>query len=143
MTTTLNHVSIILEDLESARDFFVRNFGFSAGPVERLSGTWADKLNGMHGVVVDHIPLTCNGQLVELQKFVNPPSPAAGRTARPNRPGYRHIGLNIDDIDQAVTRLKAEGWRFLSDVQTVPEKKIKTVYFIGPEGILLHLSQAI
>jgi catechol 2,3-dioxygenase-like lactoylglutathione lyase family enzyme len=143
MAATLNHISIIVQDLEKTRDFFVKYFGFTAGQAETLKGPWADELNRMRDVAVTHIPITLSGQMVELQKFDNPPSPRSGDNGIPNYPGYRHIGFKVDDIDALCTQLKTDGWELLSDVLTVPEMKLKTVYFYGPEKILVHLMQPI
>lgn len=141
MNASLNHVNIILNDVEAARDFFVRYFGFIAGEKETLTGKWADTLNRMHDVQVEHIPMKLNDRILELQRFISPPSPGDGKLAEPNRPGYRHLGFNVDNIDAAVEQLKAGGCQFLSDVQSVPNTTIRTVYFLGPEGILLQLTQ--
>jgi len=141
VTVSFSHVCLNVEDLDAARDFFVDNFGYAAQPMNTFSGGWVDRLNGMDDVVAQHISLTLNGSLLELLKFVNPPAPPHGLLGTPNRIGYRHIALTVDDIDGMTAKLQAQGWSFVSPVQTVPEMKVKTVYFFGPEGILLQMMQ--
>ncbi len=59
----------------------------------------------------------------------------------PNIQGYRHIGFVVDDIEAKTTDLQGEGYEFLSEPQFVKEMNVTTVYFIGPEGILIQLTQ--
>ncbi len=51
MTTAIDHIAIVANDIDAARDFLVQNFGFTARPLQMLSGGWVDVLNGMENVV--------------------------------------------------------------------------------------------
>jgi catechol 2,3-dioxygenase-like lactoylglutathione lyase family enzyme len=81
----------------------------------------------------------------ELLKFHNPASPDGGEPGEPNKIGFRHIALEVEDIDAMVERLKKDKlcYRFLSTVQTVESFGLKTVYFLGPEKVLIQLMQPI
>ena len=78
-----------------------------------------------------------------MLKFEAPPSADNPDVAELFLKGIRHIGFLVDDIDAKVAELKSAGFRFFSDVVTVDAFKSKTVYFWGPEGIAIQLSQAI
>jgi catechol 2,3-dioxygenase-like lactoylglutathione lyase family enzyme len=136
----LDHMAIVVNDIDEARDFFVDNFGFEAAPLQIFSGAWVDALNGMRDVVAQNVHLTLGGSAIDLLKFLNPAS-THNRIKRPNDIGLRHFGFSVDDIEATVARIQAQGWTFLSQVQTVG--KVKTVYFYGPEGILVQLTENI
>lgn len=145
MTAKFGHINIVVRDLDAAQDFFVGNFGFAAGPAVTLEGPWVDALNRMHDVRAEHIPLTLPGSTVqiELLKFLHPlPAPENG-VGTPNNIGYRHIDFDVDNIDGMTSRLEQQGWQFLSAVQTVSSMNLKTVYFLGPEGVLIQMTQTL
>jgi catechol 2,3-dioxygenase-like lactoylglutathione lyase family enzyme len=145
MTAKFGHINIVVRDLDAAKDFFVRNFGFAAGPAVTLEGPWADALNRMHHVRAEHIPLTLDGCTVqiELLKFLHPLPAPEGGVGTPNNIGYRHIDFDVDNIDEMTSRLEQQGWKFLSAVQTVSSMNLKTVYFLGPEGVLIQMTQTL
>jgi catechol 2,3-dioxygenase-like lactoylglutathione lyase family enzyme len=80
---------------------------------------------------------------IELLKFLHPlPAPENG-VGTPNNIGYRHIDFDVDNIDEMTSRLEQQGWQFLSPVQTVSSMNLKTVYFLGPEGVLIQMTQTL
>jgi catechol 2,3-dioxygenase-like lactoylglutathione lyase family enzyme len=133
---------IVVQNLERARDFFVQTFGFQATPIETLHGDWVDKVDGFPHSKALYTALTLDNSSthIELLQYIHPAAPPTGGNGAPNRPGYRHIGLNVDDIDAMYERLLQQ-WHFFSEVQTVVSFKCKTVYFLGPEDILIQLTQ--
>lgn len=146
------HVNIVVDDLEGTRDFFVRNFGFNAGKATTLAGEWVDTITGFKNAVAEYIPLkmppATNGNIqtaIELLHFQNPPSPATDGADVPNLMGYRHIGFNVDNIDALCEKLRKDPMveKFLSEVVTVESMGVKTVYFVGPENVLIQLTQPI
>lgn len=150
--TQLAHVNLVVNDLEATRDFFVRNFGFTAGKATALEGEWVDKLNGYKNCKAEYIPLTMAAGLgsvsttaLELLKFHKPASPDDGEPGEPNKIGFRHIALKVENIEAMVKRLEKDElcYGFLSPVQTVESFGVKTVYFLGPEKVLIQLMQPI
>ena len=136
-----------MDDLLATRDFFVKNFGFTAGAPTVLEGQWVDNLTGQKNVRAEYIPLSQAGSTtnIELLKFYHPDSPVYKQRGYPMALGYRHIGFHVDDIEAMVAQLKQqpEVERFLSPVQTVAAMGVKTVYFIGPDGVLMQLTEKI
>lgn len=55
--------------------------------------------------------------------------------------GVAHFGLNVDDLDRVVDRLKVEG----IEVHGEPVQKgpLKYVYFSGPDGVVIELTEYI
>lgn len=145
MTAKFGHINIVVRDLDAASAFFVANFGFTAGPAITLEGPWVDALNALRDCRAVHIPLSLEGSTVqiELLKFLHPVAAHDGHLGAPNKLGYRHIDFDVDDIDGRTSRLQSQGWKFLSPVQTVTSMNLKTVYFLGPEGVLIQMTQAL
>ena len=69
-------------------------------------------------------------------------------TAIPNTHGLRHLALRVEDINEAVNRLRAVGIEPVSDPVIVPTSVIThevgqkiLCYFHDPDGILLELTE--
>jgi catechol 2,3-dioxygenase-like lactoylglutathione lyase family enzyme len=146
MSPVIDHVNIVTRDLEGTARFFVDTFGFAAGPAKVLSGAWVDELTGYKNASATFMPLTTpeggpNACVIRLLAYTNPASqPPTGSDSQPNQPGYRHIGFVVPDIDALYSQLKAT-WRFFSAPVLVSSMNLKTVYFVGPEQIIIQLTQ--
>jgi catechol 2,3-dioxygenase-like lactoylglutathione lyase family enzyme len=142
----INHVNVVTQDLEGTARFFVDNFGFKAGKRTPLDGPWVAKLTGYPDARAEYIPLapanagpgSTNIELLTYRVPDTPPPPDSN--AELDQPGYRHIGFEVEDIDAAYERLRND-WEFFSPPVLVAEMKLKTVYFVGPEGIVVQLLQ--
>jgi catechol 2,3-dioxygenase-like lactoylglutathione lyase family enzyme len=143
----IGHINIVVIDLQAAANFFVKNFGFTAGQPKKLTGAWVDQLTGYTNAVAVYIPMIPpqgpTGTAFELLTYLNPSSPPPAPPPPLNVQGFRHVGFNVADIDGMVAQLKAQGIQFFSDVVTVTEMNLKTVYFYGPENIILQLTQSL
>jgi catechol 2,3-dioxygenase-like lactoylglutathione lyase family enzyme len=146
VVVTINHLNIVTLDLDRTAAFFVDNFGFQAGPKEVLKGAWVSELTGYPDAEAVYVPLTPGGSdpaatRIELLTYLRPASPPPDDdTSQLNLPGYRHIGFVVPDIDALYRRLK-DDWRFFSPPVWVESKQLKTVYFVGPERIVIQLIQ--
>ncbi len=146
MSPVINHVNIVTRDLEGTARFFVDTFGFTAGSAQVLSGAWVDELTGYHNAAATFLPLSApaggpNACGIRLLTYQNPLSPPASNDdAQPNQPGCRHLGFVVTDIDAMYARLKA-AWRFLSPPVLVSAMNLKTVYFVGPDQVIIQLIQ--
>jgi catechol 2,3-dioxygenase-like lactoylglutathione lyase family enzyme len=142
MLHKIDHVNLVVRDLEDARDFFCR-LGFAVTHAGELEGGWISAVVGLADVRAAYVQLSLSdeGCNLELIAFDNPPSPPAPPERRPNQLGIRHIAFAVNDIDTLVTRLQADGISFFSDVQTYPATGKKLVYCHGPEGIILEFAQ--
>lgn len=145
MAKGINHLNVVTRDLDATASFFVDNFGFEAGPKQILRGAWVDQLTGYANAEAQYMPLSVSGDSgatrIELLTYLNPstPPPPPDNT-KLDEPGYRHIGFLVDDIEAMYEKLK-DRWRFLSPPVTVEAMKLKTVYFVGPESIVVQLTQ--
>ena len=146
MSPVIDHVNVVTRDLEGTARFFVDTFGFAAGPAKVLSGPWVDELTGYKNASATFMPLMPPGGdpaacSIRLLAYINPVSPpSSGADAQPNQPGCRHLGFVVPDIDALYDQLKAS-WRFFSAPVIVSAMNLKTVYFVGPDNVIIQLIQ--
>ena len=138
----MDHVSIVVDDLPAAIAFFT-TLGMALEGEMPVEGPWVDRLNGLDGVKVDiTVMRTPDGHgRVELTKFRNPElvgvEPAI---APPNTPGLRQIMFAVEDLDDAVARLRAHGAKLVGEVVQY-EDKYRLCYIRGPAGIIVALAE--
>lgn len=144
MITNLDHCTIVVRDIEKAKEFFTL-LGFREDFSTRISGDTFSLYMGVAGIEADHvtmaIPDSSPLQQVQLLRYHNPAPAADPLIARLDKVGYNHLCFAVDDIEREVKRLKKEGVRFLNEVMEFRGRKL--TFFSGPDGITLELSQKI
>src|SRR5688572_20884757 len=107
----LDHVSVVVEDLEVAIAFFAA-LGMSIEGRMPIEGKWVDRINGLEGLQVDIVMLRTpdgHGRL-ELTKFRHPALVALEpKIAPPNALGLRSVMFAVDSVDGTLARLRAHG----------------------------------
>jgi catechol 2,3-dioxygenase-like lactoylglutathione lyase family enzyme len=138
----LDHVSVVVDDLEAAKAFFVE-LGMELEGEAPIAGRWVDRVNGLDGVRVDIAMMRTpdgHGRL-ELTKFRSPPAVGAEpRNAPPNTLGLRSIMFAVDDVDAAVAGLRARGAALVGEVARY-EDRYRLCYLRGPAGIIVALAE--
>jgi catechol 2,3-dioxygenase-like lactoylglutathione lyase family enzyme len=139
----MDHVSIVVDDLAAATDFFVE-LGLvlqGEGPVE---GRWVDRVVGLEGVRADIAMMQTpdgNGRL-ERVKFHSPSHQGDNRHAPANTPGIRHIAFAVEDIDAVVAGLRARGAELVGELERYQDI-YRLCYVRGPAGIIIELAEQI
>jgi catechol 2,3-dioxygenase-like lactoylglutathione lyase family enzyme len=138
----MDHVSVVVGDLEAAIAFFVE-LGMELEGEAPIEGPSVDRLNGLDGVRVNIAMMRTpdgHGRL-ELTKFHSPavirPEPA---NALGNTLGIRSIMFTIDDIDATVAGLRAHGAELIGELVQY-EDSYRLCYVRGPEGIIVALAE--
>lgn len=138
----MDHVSVVVDDLEAATAFFVE-LGMEPEGEARIEGPCVDRINAIEGIQIDIAMMRTpdgHGKL-ELTKFHNPtvinPEPV---NAPPNTLGLRSIMFAVDDIDAAVSGLQAHGAELLGEVAQY-EDIYRICYVRGPGGIIVALAE--
>jgi catechol 2,3-dioxygenase-like lactoylglutathione lyase family enzyme len=138
----LDHVSIVVDDLEAAIAFFVE-LGMEEEGHAPIEGDLVDRLNALDGIRVDIVMMRTpdgHGKL-ELTKFHSPavidPEP---RNALGNTLGLRSIMFAVDDLDAAVASLRSLGAELIGDVVQY-EGLYRLCYLRGPAGIIVALAE--
>jgi len=131
MSRTLDHIGIVVDDLEKALAFWEQALGLTCQQIEDLPE---------RGLRVAMLPV--GSTRIELLASTRPDSEIAGYIAK-RGPGMHHLCLNSEDVDAELAGLAAAG------VQLVDERgragagdcRVGFVHPRGSGGVLLELSQ--
>ena len=139
----MEHVGIVVDDLEAATAFFVE-LGLKLQGEGQVEGSWVDRVVGLEGVRVEYAMVETpdgHGRL-ELVKFHSPSVRGGDGHARANILGIRHVAFAVDDIDAAVATVRARGGELVGEVENY-EDIYRLCYVRGPEGIIVELAERI
>ena len=107
-----DNVLIVVNDLEAATAFFVE-IGMELEGEAPVEGRWVDRVVGLDDVRADIAMMRTpdgHGRL-ELTKFHRPtPVSAEPKNAPVNTLGIRRIMFAVEDIEEVLSRLRAQ-WR--------------------------------
>jgi catechol 2,3-dioxygenase-like lactoylglutathione lyase family enzyme len=138
----LDHVSVVVEDLDAAIAFFTA-LGMTIEGQAPIEGEWVDRINAIKGIQLDVVMMRTpdgHGRL-ELTKFHNPKlvdlEPAV---APPNALGLRSVMFAVESLDDTVARLCETGGELIGEVVTY-EDMYKLCYIRGPAGIIVSLAE--
>jgi catechol 2,3-dioxygenase-like lactoylglutathione lyase family enzyme len=141
MIARIDHLNIVVSDLEQAKAFFFL-LGFSEGLGATLDPAFLEVLSGIAGARGRFITLhhPASNVAIELLQFAHHAGadPALGRA---DAIGLRHLAFAVTDIAATVAKLAEHGVEFLSPVQTWQHTGKRLVYCYGPDGILLELAE--
>lgn len=99
----INHIAIVVPDLEAAQAFWVEALGL---PLERVASVPEE------GVDVAFLPAG-EGE-IELLQPIDPESGVA-RYLEKRGPGIHHLCLEVDDLEGTMARLRAAGVELISE----------------------------
>jgi methylmalonyl-CoA/ethylmalonyl-CoA epimerase len=133
MIGKLNHVAIVVPDLEKAASVYRDTLGAHVTAPHDLPE---------HGVTTVFVELP--NTKIELLHPLGEGSPIASFLERNAAGGMHHVCYEVDDIRAARDRLKAEGARVLGDGEPRTGAHGKPVLFLHPKdfcGTLVELEQ--
>ena len=125
----IEHIAMYVNDLEAARDFFVRYFG-------------AVSNEGYHNKTTDfrsYFLSFDDGARLELMK--KPQMDDAEKTL--NRTGYIHIAFSLgskEAVDELTERLKNDGYQVISGPRTTGDGYYESC-IIGIEGNQIEITE--
>ena len=139
---SMDHVSVVVDDLEAAIAFVVE-LGMELEGRAPIEGRSVDRLNGLDGVRVDIAMVRSpdgHGRL-ELTKFHTPTAISAEpENAPPNTLGLRSVMFAVDDVDATVASLRAHGAELVGEVAQYQDS-YRLCYVRGPAGIIVALAE--
>jgi catechol 2,3-dioxygenase-like lactoylglutathione lyase family enzyme len=137
----MEHVGVVVDDLEAATAFFVE-LGLELEGETSVEGRWVDRIVGLDDVRADvAIVRTPDGHgKLELTKFHTPAAASAEPNAPANTPGIRHILFAVEDIEDVLARLHAHGAELVGEVEQY-EDIYRLCYVRGPAGIIVELAE--
>lgn len=137
----MDNVGVVVDDLEAVSAFFVE-LGLELEGEATVEGRGVDRVVGLDGVRADVAMLRTpdgHGRL-ELSKFHTPPATTAEQNAPVNTLGYRRVMFAVDDIEDVLARLRAQGAELVGEVVQYEDEYL-LCYVRGPEGIIVALAE--
>ena len=134
MIGRLNHVAIVVPDLNTATAVYRDALGARVSPPQALPA---------HGVTVVFVELP--NTKIELLQPLGADSPVHGFLDKNPAGGMHHVCYEVEDIIAARDRLRAAGARVLGDGEPHIGAHDKPVLFLHPKdfcGTLIELEQA-
>ena len=137
----MDNVGVVVDNLEAVSAFFIE-LGLELEGEATVEGQWVDRIVGLDGVRNDIAMLrTPDGHSrLELIKFHTPPATTAEPNAPVNTLGIRRIMFAVDDIQDVLARLQAQGAELVGEVVQYEDKYL-LCYVRGPEGIIVALAE--
>ncbi len=127
----IDHVAVVVESIEEAAKFYQDALGIPLSGIREVAS---------EEVRIAFLPI--GDSEIELLEPMNPDS-GVGKFLANKGQGMHHICLEVDDIDAAADRLKANGVRMLSEApKSHPDGK--RYIFAHPRdsfGVLIELYQ--
>lgn len=134
MIGQLNHVAIVVPDLEAAARHYRETLGAEVSAPQDMPE---------HGVTT--VFITLPNTKIELLHPLGESSPVAAFLAKNPSGGIHHLCYEVEDILAARDKLKADGIRVLGDGEPKIGAHNKPVLFLHPKdncGTLVELEQA-
>ena len=150
MIVSVDHINLVVSDLERSVDFYTNVLGFRETQRAELEGEWIETIIGLKTVKasVAYVVSPAGQPRLELLQYHSPIGDGFQANSIPNTLGLRHLALSVDNIDSAVHRLREAGTELLSRPVVVPTDVIQhstgqkiLCYFHDPDGVLLELTE--
>ena len=140
----MDNVAVVVDDLDAAVAFF-EELGLELEGRSAIEGNFADEAVGLEQIRSEIAMMRTpdgHGRL-ELTWYDNPPALVPEpRNAVPNTIGLHRVMFAVDDIDDAVTRLRGHGAELLGTIANY-ESVYRLCYLRGPAGIIVALAEKI
>ena len=132
MKATLDHVGIVVQDLDRALQFFRDALGLEVSSAEAVAG---------QRVRVTEV--ATGGASLGVLESTDPASPVARFLDR-RGPGLHHITLAVDDLAATLERLRAHGVKLVDESPRVGVggSRIAFVHPASAHGVLVELKQS-
>jgi catechol 2,3-dioxygenase-like lactoylglutathione lyase family enzyme len=137
----MDHVGVVVDDLEAATAFFVE-LGLRVVGETSVEGDWVDRIIGLDGARsrIAMLETPDGHSRLELTAFDAPPSPPGDPRAPSNAPGIRHLLFAVDDLDDTLARLRPHGAELVGEVVNYSDRYLMC-YLRGPGGIIVELAE--
>lgn len=138
----MDNVLIVVDDLEAAKAFFTE-LGLELEGEASVEGPSVDSLIGLKDVRATlALMRTPDGHgRIELDKFHTPKAIGSDSVDAPaNTLGIRRPMFAVEDIDDVIARLRAQGAELMGEVVQY-EDTYRLCYIRGPEGIIVALAE--
>ena len=144
MITQIRHIGVVVEDLDTAFEFYRDALGFKVEKSMDEKGSFIETILGLKGVELTTVKMSApDGNLIELLCYKTHRMEAEKPERRIFDPGISHIALTVDNLESDYERIKLAGARFFSIPQTNLEGTAKVAFCEDPWGNILELVQSL
>lgn len=132
------HVAIVTRDMDAAIAFYTELFGSTLQNRGRFGpGPQFDRMGGLVDARIEGAWLSIGNMLLELWQFHAPAFPPDEAPRAFLDPGYSHICLESDDLDDDAARLAALGGEMVSGI--IENDLVRSIFARDPEGNIIEL----
>jgi len=126
----INHVAIVVQDIDAALNFWEQTFGLKLDHVEDVPSQKSK---------VAFLPL--GESEIELVQPTTSDSGLANFLEKRGE-GMHHICIEVEDIDATLAELKSKGVRLINEVpEELPGRKMAFIHPKAANGVLVELYQ--
>ena len=138
-----DHVGITVADLDAVAGFFV-GLGFEIEGRMFLEGEFVDTVIGIPDSRSEIVMLrpADGGPGLELSSFIRPEHTPGSPTAMSNEVGLRNVAFQVDNLQEIVERLSADGYGLVGGIGQY-EQMWRMAYVRGPDRIIVALAERI
>lgn len=144
----VNHVNIVVADMERSLAFYVGLLGMRVTFEVDLTGEWIDTVTGLSGVSARCVfcQPSGGGARFELLEYRLPPGVRFPENALAHTQGLRHVAIEVDNLDATYQRLADAGVNIVSPPVTVPFRIVNGIqkrlcYLHDPDGAIIELCE--
>ncbi len=150
MIQAIDHINIVVTDLERSVRFYTECLDFKEIRRAHLKGEWIESVVGLKGVNADvaYIIAPAGEPRIELLCYNTPPGVTIPENSTANTTGLRHIALRVENLLALADKLKHAGVNMIGTPVTVPQAVVKheagdktLLYFYDPDGVILELAE--
>jgi len=138
-----DHIGITVANLDKVTAFFV-GLGLELEGRMFMEGEFVDTVIGIPDSRSEIVMLRPpdGGAGLELARFTRPDHGPGSPAAMSNELGLRNVAFEVDDLQEAIDRLAADGYGLVGGVGQY-ENVWRMAYVRGPEGIIVSLAERI
>jgi catechol 2,3-dioxygenase-like lactoylglutathione lyase family enzyme len=141
MDPGFDHLTVVVEDLDDAKEFFgLLDFVEKAAVV--VSGEEMAGYMGIPGWEADHVTLVLAGaqvhQEVQLLRFHSPAANVDNGAATLDRTGFNHVCFRVENLESTLAKMRAAGVHQRSEIMEFHDRKL--VFLDGP-GLVVELAE--
>jgi catechol 2,3-dioxygenase-like lactoylglutathione lyase family enzyme len=142
MTLGIDHVTIVVTDLDEARRFFSL-LGLEETTAVVASGEAMSRYMDIPNWESDHVTLTLprapGHQEIQLLRFHHPVLGPDDAPSHLDRVGLNHLCLAVDDLDATLKTMEANGFRARNEILEYHHRKL--VFLDGPGRVVVELAE--
>ena len=140
-----DHTGVTVSNLERSLAFWRDVLAFELSHTAHQTGELAREITGVAGAEIRLAVLKSpGGHKFYLLEYLAPPDRKRNVDLRPCDLGHVHVTLIVDDLDAALERIAAFGWKAAGKPQILksgPNARKRVVYVRDPDGTTIEFMQ--